>query len=214
MHPVIARTVRRSGQRRAIRRMRDGARNNPLDARLAQTAETARRRVPDTACRRSRLRRDQFALKIPRRRPRPSIHAHRRSRTGPSRMPVPSCGNTQCVQGSRTTGSSRRVADQLRHRLGDQVVMQHIGDRRAMAGPGRPTSCNRSRRHSPHARKQVALLGVDQPFAGVKLPDAGHASAADRSRRRARAHRRPWPWSHRRERHGRRSRCRNAALTP
>ncbi len=68
--------------------------------------------------------------------------------------------------------------DQLLERLGDHVVMQHVGDRYVVAGPGADDVAIGAGGIDHMLADDVALVGDDPPFARWKKLDVGDAGAA------------------------------------
>ncbi len=127
----------------------------------------------------------------PRRAARPSIHARRRSRKGRPECRRPPRGDKQ-RPGIAHHRQFRLVRDQLRHRLGDDVVMQHVGDRYAVAGPGANHVAIGAAGVHHMLAADLALIGDHQPFAGVEPADIRDPRAAvnlGAERARTRGHR-------------------------
>ena len=123
------------------------------------------------------FRRHQFALEIPRRR---AVPARMRARglVGAEQNATALLAKIAVRPRIAHDRQLARAADQLRHRFGNHVVVQHVGDPRAVPGPaGDHVAIGAGGVHHVLATN-VALVGADQPFAGLQQADAGHPGAA------------------------------------
>ena len=176
MHPIVAGTGRGTGQRRAVRCVRDCARDNTLDARLREQREALPRpfQMRHNAV---QLRRDQLAIEIPGGWTIPTfVRASGLVRSDKDAVALfAEIGMRPGIPHHRQL---RLVRDQLRYRFSDKVVMQHVGDRRAVAGPGSNLVAIGATGVHDMLAMQLALIGGHQPFAAVEPADVHHARAA------------------------------------
>ena len=164
MHPIIFRTMGRTGEINPVRRMGDCAGHHVLDTDVAKQRKTFSSFFQPWH-QAVQLRCNQLAFKIPCRRLSVPAHMGRCGFIGADENTVGFFADVGMAVGIAHHRQFRRKGDQLFHRFSDEVVMQHIGNGHIVAGPRANHIGIRPGRIDHMFTDDVALIGDNFPFA-------------------------------------------------